>query len=243
MNLFVLGDPHLSFGSQKPMDIFGSQWQQHDQKIKENWLRTVKEEDTILLAGDISWAMNFDELKPDFAFIHALPGQKIILKGNHDYWWTTMQKMQGFCAQNGFDSIRFLHNNTHLFGDLALCGTRGWSIDAQTGSAQDQKVFAREILRLEASLKAGAASGAREIVAFLHYPPLVKGYVCEPILELLLTYKVSRCYYGHLHGQASRGAKVGEHHGIRFSLISCDNVEFCPVLVPQTAVNGLETKP
>lgn len=231
MNLFVLGDPHLSFASQKPMDVFGDNWTDHAGKLAENWKRIVSSDDIVVLAGDTSWAMNFFELQPDFAYLHALPGEKIILKGNHDYWWSTMTKMERFCLQNGFSTIRFLHNNAYRFGDIAVCGTRGWFLDAMTGSDQDQKVFHRELMRLEASLQAGVACGAPKRYVFLHYPPLAAGYVCEPILELLQRYEVKRCYYGHLHGKARTGAMAGHYHGIEFTLISCDNVGFSPVFV------------
>lgn len=214
----------MSLGAAKPMDVFGGAWINYVEKLKEAWLGRLSPEDTIVLCGDISWGMSLSESKEDFAFLNALPGKKIMLKGNHDYWWTTVSKMNRFFEEQGFDTLHILHNNCYIYDELALCGTRGWFFEEDM-KEPDQKVFRREVIRLETSLK--AAEG-REVVCFLHYPPRYKGYACEPILELLEKYKVKRCYYGHLHGPSHRLAMQGIWEGIDFCLISADYLNFCP---------------
>ena len=224
MSLYVIGDLHLSFGCDKPMDVFGGRWENYIEKLREGF-STVRPEDTTVLCGDISWGMSLEEAREDFRFIHALPGRKIILKGNHDYWWTTATQAKRFLAENGIDSIEFLNNNCLLCGETALCGTRGWSIDPSEGQAHDQKMLRRELMRLEASLK---AAGAREKLAFLHYPPkLLNGEWTEAI-ELMSDYGVKNCWYGHLHGPGRAQAFEGESRGIRFRLVSADHIYFIP---------------
>lgn len=223
MALYAIGDPHLSLGSSKPMDVFGGAWTGYVEKLKKGF-ESIGPEDTVVLCGDISWGMSLAESKEDFAFLDALPGQKIILKGNHDYWWATASKMERFFEEHGFSSFRILHNNCHAYGEYALCGTRGWFFEEDMKS-QNQKVFNRELLRLETSLK---AAGEREIICFLHYPPCYQGYRCEPILALLEAYGVSRCYYGHLHGASTRLAMQGKQNGVDYRLISADYVKFRP---------------
>ena len=226
MSLYAIGDLHLSLGCDKPMDIFEG-WHDYVQRLTRNWQRLVKASDTVVLLGDISWAMGFDTARADFAYIHSLPGKKIILKGNHDYWWSTMAKMQAFVQENGFDSISFLHNNSYTADGIAVCGTRGWLFE--TGEEQDAKVMNREIGRLRASL---AAAEQGERVAFLHYPPLSHTASSSEVIAVLKEYGVSRCFYGHMHGPALRWAVQGEVDGIHYRLLSADNVGFCPVLVP-----------
>lgn len=223
MALYAIGDPHLSLGSTKPMDVFGGAWTGYVEKLQKGF-SLLQAEDTIVLCGDISWGMSLQESVEDFAFLDALPGTKIILKGNHDYWWGTAGKMERFFAAQGFQSFKILHNNCHFYGERALCGTRGWFFEEDM-KQQDQKVFNRELLRLEASLK---AAGEREIDCFLHYPPCYQGYRCEPILELLERYRVKRCYYGHLHGSSQRLAIQGMVGSVAFSLVAADYVGFRP---------------
>lgn len=178
-----------------------------------------------MLCGDISWGMSLVESEEDFAFLDALPPKKkIILKGNHDYWWTTVSKMERFFVDHGFQSLQILHNNCYQYGSYALCGTRGWFFEEDM-KQQDQKVFNRELMRLETSLK---AAGDLEKICFLHYPPCYHGYRCEPIIRLLQKYQVKRCYYGHLHGASCRLAIQGEQDGIHYRLISADYVSFRP---------------
>lgn len=227
MALYGIGDLHLSLGGNKPMDVF-SGWDNYVERLCRNWENTVRPEDTVVLAGDISWAMKLEETEADFCFIHALPGRKILLKGNHDYWWSTAAKMQGYVAGKGFDTLHFLHNNAFALQNAAICGTRGWTLDAD--EAQDAKVQNRELGRLRLSLLA-APAGAEKI-AFLHYPPLCAGSHSTAMTALLHEFGVKRCYYGHLHSAAIQWAVQGVVDGVDYRLISADSVDFCPVPIP-----------
>lgn len=230
MALYVIGDTHLSLSSDKPMDVFGGGWRGYVEKLKQGF-EVVGPEDTVVLCGDLSWGMSLEEAKEDFAFLNALPGKKLLMKGNHDYWWGTAAKMKKFFQENGFDTFEILHNNCHLYGDIALCGTRGWFFDEEKGDSHDEKMRNREILRLEASLKAAKSAGETCIYCFMHYPPLFPGYECAPILSLLENYGVKRCYYGHLHGESCRFAYQGVKNGVNYQLVSSDSVKFQPILV------------
>ncbi len=224
MSLYVIGDTHLSLGGSKPMDVFGGRWENYVDKLREGF-STVRPEDTTVICGDISWGMSLDEAREDFLFLHALPGRKIILKGNHDYWWSTATQAYKFFAANGIDSIEILNNNCCLYEDCALCGTRGWFYEESRGEAHDRKMLSRELMRLETSLK---AAGEREKLVFLHYPPKMVNYECTEILDLLCAYGVRRCWYGHLHSGGRSLAFEGEYRGIRFKLVSADHVLFIP---------------
>lgn len=224
MALFVLGDTHLSLGGSKPMDVFGGAWVDYVDKLRAGF-QVVEETDTVVLCGDISWGMSLPEAKPDFQFLQELlPGRKILLKGNHDYWWETVAKMTRFFEAEGLENFKFLHNNCLCYRDIALCGTRGWFLDVEKGP-HNEKMLRREVMRLEASLK---AAGDREKICFLHYPPLYQGYHCQEITELLTRYQVQRCYYGHLHGRSTRAAFEGDYQGTAFSLVSADHLNFVP---------------
>lgn len=223
MALYVIGDTHLSLGGNKPMDVFGGAWVDYVEKLRQGF-QVVQPEDTVVLAGDLSWGMSLPEAREDFAFLHALPGKKILLKGNHDYWWATVTKMEQFFAAQGFDRFSILHNNCILYEDYAVCGTRGWFFEEEM-QGLNQKVFNRELLRLETSLR---AAGEREKICVLHYPPCYQGYQCEPILELLGKYGVKRCYYGHLHGGSHRLAIQGMVGETEYRLISADYIQFRP---------------
>ena len=229
MSLFVIGDTHLSFGTAKPMDIFAG-WENHTERLREAWCSTVQPEDTVVLAGDISWGMTMQEALPDFRWLDALPGrEKIILKGNHDYWWATMKKMQEFLEENSLTTLRLLHNNCYAYGEWGICGTRGW-VNMEPGEAppDDEKVSAREAQRLDVSLKAAEAQGLKPVV-FMHYPPIYAGSCNYPILEVLWQHPVTDCWYGHVHGRSlHRHAINGERDGIRYHLISGDFVQFTP---------------
>ena len=224
MSLYVIGDLHLAFGCDKPMDVFGGRWENYTDKLLEGFA-SVRPEDTTVLCGDLSWGMSLAEAREDFRFIHKLPGRKVILKGNHDYWWTTAAQAYRFFAENGFDSIEILHNNCCFYGDVALCGTRGWSCDAADGDDHDQKILRRELMRLETSLK---AAGEREKLVFLHYPPKLVTGECAQMVELMRAYGVKRCFYGHLHSAGRRFGFEGESGGISYRLISADHVSFIP---------------
>ena len=226
MALYVLGDPHLSFRSQKPMDIFGGAWNGYVDKLREG-LSVLREEDTIILAGDISWGMSLEESTEDFAFLDAFPGRKLIGKGNHDYWWTTANKTYRFWEEHGFKTLNLLHNNCYEYGGYALCGTRGWFLD-EDKNGHNQKVFNRELLRLETSLK---AAGEKPKLVFLHYPPLYQGYSCPEILNLLEQYQVRACYYGHLHGGSHRLALEGMHGSVDYHLVAGDYLGFHPLKI------------
>ena len=228
MSLFVIGDPHLSFSVDKPMDIFRG-WTDYTDRLKKNWNNVVGENDSVVIPGDVSWAMNFDDAKKDFAFLDSLNGTKYILKGNHDYWWNTMSKMTKFLNDNGFDSIKIIHNNAYSVEGFALAGTRGWFYDDSAGDVH--KVILREAGRLRASLKAASELGG-EIIAFLHYPPLNEIQRCNELLDVLAEFPVKRCYFGHLHGFVAPGCAKIEDNGILFNLVSADYLGFTPKLIP-----------
>ena len=228
MSLFVIGDPHLSFSVDKPMDIFRG-WTDYTDRLKKNWNNVVGENDSVVIPGDVSWAMNFDDAKKDFAFLDSLNGTKYILKGNHDYWWNTMSKMTKFLNDNGFDSIKIIHNNAYSVEGFALAGTRGWFYDDSAGDVH--KVILREAGRLRASLKAASELGG-EIIAFLHYPPLNEIQRCNELLDVLAEFPVKRCYFGHLHGFVAPGCAKIEDNGISFNLVSADYLGFTPKLIP-----------
>lgn len=227
MALYAIGDLHLCLGAPKPMDIFGGAWVGYMDKLKEGMSRITPEDTTILL-GDLSWALDLSGAQADFAWINQIPGEKILLKGNHDYWWSTVAKFQKFCEANGFEKMHILNNNCFFYEDWAICGTRGWFFEEDRSGEHDEKVFKRELLRLEASLK---AAGDRNKMVFLHYPPLYKGYECPEILQLLQKYNVRRCFYGHLHGGSHRLAMEGPWNGVDFRLVSADYIGFQPLRV------------
>ena len=227
MALYAIGDLHLCLGAPKPMDIFGGTWVGYMDKLKQG-MSVIGTDDTTVLLGDISWALSLPEAKDDFAWINDIPGRKIILKGNHDYWWTTAAKFYRFCEDNQFSNQFILHNNHYDYGNWAICGTRGWFYEEERSAAHDGKILNRELMRLEASLK---SAGNREKIVFLHYPPKYKGYECKEILELLEKYQVRRCYYGHLHGASHSLAMEGLWNGVEYRLVSADRINFEPVLV------------
>lgn len=228
MSLFVIADLHLSLGTDKPMDGFHG-WEGYVRRLEENWRSIVKPEDTVVIAGDISWAMKLEDSLSDFKFIQSLPGQKIIMKGNHDYWWSTRNKIDNFFTQNGLDSLHVLHNCAYRVGDRAICGTRGWLYNSET--EEDRKIVNREAGRLVASIEDAKKLGG-ELTAFLHYPPVYDTMECRELLDILVEQGVKKCYFGHIHGQyAAKKALVGEYRGIHMRLISCDFVNFCPVLI------------
>ena len=223
MALYAIGDLHLSLSGNKSMEVFCEPWRDYVKRL-ENAFSALTDADTIVLAGDISWGMSMAEAEADFRFLDGLPGRKLIVKGNHDFWWTTVSSMKRSFETWGFRSLEFLHNNCAFYGEYALCGTRGW-FQEETQKSHDAKVLHRELMRLETSLK---AAGDHPILCFLHYPPLYQGYSCPEILELLRQYHVQRCYYGHLHGPAIRRAIDGIQGETEFSLISADYLGFVP---------------
>lgn len=228
MSLFAIADLHLSLGTDKPMDVFEG-WRDYVPRIEENWRSCVAPDDTVVIAGDISWAMKLEEAVADFRFINSLPGRKLILKGNHDYWWSTRRKIEVFLEENRFSSIGIVHNSAVEAGNFAVCGTRGWLYDAE--SAEDKKIVSREVGRLNASLDA-AEKGEKKPIVFLHYPPVYGGMECREIMDVLVNRKVADCYYGHIHGSAAaKRSPTGEYRGVQMHLISCDYLGFRPLLV------------
>ena len=229
MAIYAISDLHLSFGNNKPMDIFGVNWENHTEKIKTDWLKKVKNDDLVLLPGDFSWAMYLQDTYQDFEYLNKVPGKKLLLKGNHDYWWTTLTNMRKFLQENNFTNIDFLYNNSYEFEDKILCGTRGWSIADEEA---DEKLINRELIRLELSLQDGVKKygNNKEIIVFMHYPPITKVKIEleqeAKFVELMKKYNVKRCYYGHLHGASIKDAIEGEVEGIQFKLISADGLDF-----------------
>ena len=226
MALFTIGDLHLSFGCDKPMDVFPG-WKDYTARLEQNWRAMVSDQDTVVIAGDISWAMKLEETEADFSFLESLPGKKWLLKGNHDYWWTTRKKMEAYFKEKGFSSLGILFNSAETVGDVSICGTRGWFYEEDRGG-HSAKVFNRELIRLEASLKAG---GEREKYCFLHYPPLYQGYRCQEIIDLMERYGVTRCYYGHLHGGSHRLAVSGVQGKVEYHLVAADYLGFRPLKI------------
>lgn len=232
MALFVLGDTHFSDGAEKPMDIFGGSWIGSRQKLLDGFGNTLEEGDTLVLCGDFSWGMNMNDALPDFKLVSQFPGKKLFVKGNHDYWWETVTKMQGFLAKNQIKNIDFLHNCCYFYNGVALCGTRGWIYEKNNPASGQEKIYKREVLRLGASLEAARHQRADcEIFAFLHYPPVFMDFEAEEITGLLREYRVSKCFYGHLHGQSIKGAFSGVRNGVYYALVSADAIGFKPLKI------------
>ncbi len=227
MSIFAIADLHLSFNTDKPMDIFGENWNNYEEKIKKDWLKKVKDTDLVLLPGDFSWSMKLEDTYKDFEYINNLPGEKILLKGNHDYWWNTVKKMNEFIKNNNFTNIEFLYNNSFLYEDYIICGTRGWTI---SDKEEDQKIFERELLRLELSLNDGINKYGedKQIIVCMHYPPIniAQNYINIKIIDLLKKYNVTKCIYGHLHGASHKEAVEKEISQIKFKLVSSDYLNF-----------------
>ena len=230
MSLFAIADLHLSLGTNKPMDAFPG-WNGYVRRLEDNWRRLVADGDTVVVAGDVSWGMSLEQAGADLAFLHSLPGRKILMKGNHDYWWNTRRKMDAYLEEHGLTSVSILHNDAYTVDDsLAVCGTRGWFYDAEADA--DKKILAREVGRLNASIDAAVATGL-EPVAFLHYPPVYAGAVCEEILETLQRRQIRRCYYGHIHGAGIRKAFRGKWGDVALELVSSDALSFVPLKISQ----------
>lgn len=231
MSIYVMGDLHLPFGVNKPMDVFGDGWQGYTEKIKEDWNKKVKNEDTVILAGDFSWATYLEDTYKDFEYLCALPGKKIMLKGNHDYWWTTIKSMKKYLEENNFNNIDFLYNNSFLIEDKIIVGTRGWAL---LDTENSRKMVKREAARLELSLKSAIEKYGeqKEIICIMHYPPVLATYMKNEytynseFLDVMKKYNVKRCYYGHLHGASHKDAIEGKVEGINLKLISGDYLNF-----------------
>ena len=228
MALFAIADTHLSLSTNKSMNVF-SGWDDYVERLERHWREIITEDDTVVIAGDISWGMNLKQAQKDFAFLHSWPGKKLIFKGNHDYWWTTRRQMDLFFEQNGFDSLRIVHNDAVVVEEkYAVCGTRGWFFDAEEDA--DKLVLLREAGRLRTSIKAAKETGLTPVV-FLHYPPRYADQICPEILAVLEEEEIAHCFYGHVHSNGIRLAVQGEIEGIHYRLISADALQFCPILV------------
>lgn len=220
MALFSISDLHLSFGTDKPMDVFGERWKNYEQRLMENWNNAVSADDVVIVNGDNSWAMYLEDTFKDFDFINKLNGTKLISKGNHDYWWTTMKKHEKWCDENGFDSIKFLHNNYYMYKDVAICGTRGWQLTSR--NEEDLKVYNREKERLIISLKLASAQSPSQIIVALHYPP------DSEFKQIMEEYNVGICLFGHLHAAGFKDYSDYDENGISYRLVSCDYLQFKP---------------
>lgn len=233
MAVYTISDLHLPLGVDKPMDIFGTAWTNYVERLRENWLSVISPDDTVVLGGDFSWAMYLEESVKDFEFLASLPGKKILLKGNHDYWWTTANKLKVFMKEHGWEDVAFLHNNFFEADGITICGTRGWTVPPAGGFSadEDKKIYARELSRLEASIHAAKKSGAENINVFLHFPPILKDFQDNPMTELLEREGIKNCYYGHLHMAGAKNAFRGELRGVNYTLCACDSLGFMPIKV------------
>ncbi len=231
MALYAISDLHLSFADpKKRMDVFGGRWIDYENKIKEGWLSTVTDSDTVVLVGDFSWAMTLDRAMPDFDFINSLPGEKIMIEGNHDFWWTSLKKMNDFCSSNSF-AYTFLRCESLLRQGTVICGSRGWYTaerEMPETNADSTAVVAREAIRLDMSLAHAEKNFPNTPkTVFLHFPAVYGTYICEPIMDVLKKYGVTKCYFGHIHGVYSKPNSF-QHDGIEFTLVAADALNFKP---------------
>ena len=231
MALYAISDLHLPLGINKPMDIFGKKWENYVDRLYENWQNTVKKEDTVVLPGDFSWATYLEESKADFDFLNSLNGKKILFKGNHDYWWTTMNKMKKFVAENGYENIEFLQNNSFDYGNISICGSRGWNTPMGNMSEDDQKIYDRELQRLDLSVK--SAKNPDNVIIFTHFPPILKDYRENAMVDFMKSNNIKSCIFGHIHSSGIRNAVEGNIDGINYTLVSCDYREFMPVQIAE----------
>lgn len=225
MSLFAIGDTHLSFGTDKPMNVFEG-WDGYEDRLREQWNAVVNDDDTVVVCGDVSWGMTLSEARADFEFLHALNGKKLILRGNHDYWWSTKRKVDSALAAWGLDTISILFNNSFVVDRCGIVGTRGWL--EPSGDPHNKLILAREVGRLKLSVASLGDSEYDRLFAFLHYPPVYMNAFCDPIREVLQDAGVTRCYYGHIHGEGARFAVNKELDGIFYRLVSADSLDFRP---------------
>ena len=229
MAIYTIGDLHLSFNENKPMSVFGENWEGYEEKVKENWIDLVTENDLVVLPGDFSWSMYLKDTYKDFAYLNALPGKKLLLKGNHDYWWTTITSMRNFIEENHFQNIDFIYNNAYEFENKVIVGTRGWTFGEDEES---KKMLNREAARLELSIKNGIKlyGEEKEMIAFMHYPPIIKQNIqnneINIFIEILNKYQIKKCFFGHLHSMAILEAVEGKYFGVDFKLVSADALDF-----------------
>ncbi|MBM7833105.1 metallophosphoesterase [Clostridium sardiniense] len=229
MALYAISDLHLALSGDKPMDIFGEHWSKHDEKIKENWLSKINEDDTVLIAGDISWAMKSGESEADLNWIESLPGKKIISKGNHDYWWGSISKLNSM-----FEKTKFLQNNFYEYGEYAICGTRGWICPGTDRfTSHDEKIYSREGIRLRLSLDEAKKKGFTKFIVMLHYPPTNEKFMPSQFTEICTEYGVEKVIYGHLHGNCLNRVLEGEFEGVEYIMTAADFLDFDPKLIKE----------
>lgn len=228
MRVFAIGDLHLPGRQDKPMDIFGGRWTDHPERIAAAWRERVGPGDVVLMPGDLSWAMTLDEAADDLAYLGGLPGEVILVRGNHDYWWNAIGKVRKALPPG----VKAIQNDCVKIGEIAVCGTRGWTLPGSEGfTEQDEKVYRREIERLKLSLESAVRAGLEPAIVMMHYPPAPRNQAPTGFTELLEAYGVKLCVYGHLHGEAQRGALSGLVRGVRYRLVACDAIGFAPVEV------------
>ena len=229
MSIYAISDLHLSFNDDKPMNVFGENWDNHEEKIEKNWIDTVKEDDLVILPGDFSWAMHLKDTLNDFKFLNRLPGKKVLIKGNHDYWWTTLKSMNDFLYTNKIEDVSFILNNAFLYKDTVVVGTRGWAF---TETENSEKMHKRELMRLENSIKYAIEKygSDKKIICAMHYPPITKNMVnnneISMYVDLMKNNSIKNCIYGHLHGKSHQEAVEGSINGIELKLVSCDYLNF-----------------
>ncbi len=229
MAVRALADIHLSSDENKPMDIFGPEWDNHHHRLQENWDRTVDNDDLVIIPGDISWAMYLSEAGADLAWIGARPGTKLLVRGNHDYWWSAVGKVRKALP----DGVFVLQNDSFVWQDVVICGSRGWNCpgDTRFNNEQDLKIYHREVQRLELSLKSARAKGTGTIIAAMHFPPFNVRHEPSGFTELFVDYGVKICVYGHLHGESKKLAFEGTMDGVKYIFVAADYLDFCPVLI------------
>jgi uncharacterized protein len=237
MRIFAIGDTHLSRGRPKPMDIFGPHWHHHDERIRDNWNREASDDDLLLIAGDVSWASRPEEVVPDLAFLAGFRGRKLLLKGNHDHWWGSLSRIQKL-APAGID---FLQNDARLDDGVAIAGARGWTLPCAAGSENDQRLFERELQRLQLSLAAARRLESQTLIVMTHFPPLRLLEAGTEVTQLIEQAGAIVCVYGHLHGDDIRSAARGVRNGVDYQLVSADAVDFCPrqIWPPLVQATGL----
>ncbi|CAG7839708.1 hypothetical protein CLOHAE12215_01122 [Clostridium haemolyticum] len=226
MALYAISDLHLSLNSDKPMDVFGEHWYNHHERIKENWINKITNKDTVLIAGDISWSMKIEDGMEDLEWIHKLPGKKIISKGNHDYWWGSISKLNSL-----YEDISFIQNNYFVYEDYAICGTRGWIPPSDKYTQHDEKIYNREKIRLRISLDSAKKAGYEKIIVMIHYPPVNDKFEETELIKIFKEYNVEKVIYGHLHGASLKNIFEGKHHGIEYIMTACDYINFNPISI------------
>lgn len=236
MNIFAIGDLHLPGRQDKPMDVFGGRWKDHADRIASSWRARVAPDDLVLVPGDLSWAMKLEEAADDLAYLGALPGTAVLIRGNHDYWWQSIGKVRKALPPN---VVAIQNDHASFGGNWAVCGTRGWNLPKSEGfDEHDEKILAREVQRLELSLRSAEKAGLEPAIVLMHYPPTERDGRETEFTRLMEAFNVRLCVYGHLHGEAGRRALQGVHRGVKYVLAACDQIAFTPLKVAKTGGSG-----